>query len=63
MVAVPLRDPAVAVVMPTTRLELLVAPGAKLVNEPLAVRRGFAVLIEVERAEELDGTPLYDASR
>ena len=46
MVAVPDFAPAVAVFSPTTRLVLLVAPGARLVNEPVAVMTELAVPID-----------------
>jgi hypothetical protein len=42
IVAVPLRTPALAVSMPTTRLELLLACGPSRVNEPAAVTPALA---------------------
>jgi hypothetical protein len=48
-VAVPLREPAVAVFMPTTKLVLFVAPGARLEKLPVAVRPDVAVEIEAFR--------------
>jgi len=46
IVAVPLRAPAVAVSMPTTRLALLVDCGPSRLNEPAAVMPAVAAPIK-----------------